>query len=186
MRSCTGGSLEKCGDAAEWKQDNENPLYKFMYPVNEYNNIAWCGKFCQRNGIGTFSSVATSGLLTLIFLRYESCNRGMTGLCQPLHSQFLVSEIQSRHAVATFTGSITLPPRDEQLKDVAEKREAMRVQFKDSPRHTMMVSVSVLDELGEDLGVTPTLGRLLRTGSCCGTCRRGRLARRRRGRASLS
>jgi hypothetical protein len=77
--------------------------------------------------------------------------------------QFVVSEIQSRHAVATFTNAITLPPKEEQLHDIAEKREAMRVQFKDSPRHTMMCNVQVLDELGEDLGCTPTLGRLLRT-----------------------
>ena len=118
-----------------------------MDPVNEYNNIAWCGKFHQLNGIGTFLSFATSGLLTLISFAANVATAGMTGLCQPLHSQFLVSEIQSRHAVATFTGSITLPPRDEQLKDVEEKREAMRVQFKDSPRHTMMCNVrSSLDE----------------------------------------
>ena len=137
---------EKCGDPAAWKQDNENPLYKFMYPVNEYNNIAWCGKFHRLNGIGTFLSFATSGLLTLISFAANVATAGMTGLCQPLHSQFLVSEIQSRHAIATFTGSITLPPRDAQLKDVAEKREAMRVQFKDSPRHTMMCNVrSLLD-----------------------------------------
>ena len=92
-------------------------------------------------------------------------NIAWCGLCQPLHSQFLVSEIQSRHAIATFTGRLELPPLSRQLADIQEKREHMRVQFKDSPRHTMMVSVSVLDELGEDLGVTPTLGRLLRTGS---------------------
>ena len=68
---------EKCGDPAAWKQDNENPLYKFMYPVNEYNNIAWCGKFHQLNpiDIGTFLSFTTSGLLTLLFLRCECCNR---------------------------------------------------------------------------------------------------------------
>ena len=92
-------------------------------------------------------------------------NIAWCGLCQPLHSQFLVSEIQSRHAIATFMGRLELPPLSQQLADIQEKREHMRVQFKDSPRHTMMVSVSVLDELGEDLGVTPTLGRLLRTGS---------------------
>ena len=92
-------------------------------------------------------------------------NIAWCGLCQPLHSQFLVSEIQSRHAIATFMGRLELPPLSRQLADIQEKREHMRVQFKDSPRHTMMVSVSVLDELGEDLGVTPTLGRLLRTGS---------------------
>ena len=118
---------EKCGDAEHWQRDNENTLFKFMYPTSGYNNIAW------------------------------------VGLCQPLHSQFLVSEIMSRHALATFTGEIELPPMAEQLSDIAEKRDAMRVQFKDSPRHTMMANVALLDELAEDLSVTPTLGRLLQT-----------------------
>ena len=68
---------EKCGPEAHWAKDNENTLYKFMYPTSGYRNIAWCG------------------------------------LCQPLHSQFLVSEIHSRHAVASFLGEVrTAAPFD--------------------------------------------------------------------------
>ena len=149
---------EKCGPADEWQKDNENTLYKFMCEFQAWPLRLSPGPLHTCTVLNPLRSASSDP--TTAYNNIAWC-----GLCQPLHSQFLVSEIQSRHAIATFMGRLELPPLSRQLADIQEKREHMRVQFKDSPRHTMMVSVSVLDELGEDLGVTPTLGRLLRTGS---------------------
>jgi hypothetical protein len=75
----------------------------------------------------------------------------------------MICEMQSRFAAALFKGRVRLPAHKEMQADMAKKKDAIQSWYYPSPRHTIQTNVrEYLDELGEPLGCTPSVSRLLR------------------------
>ncbi|CAL8254759.1 unnamed protein product [Merluccius merluccius] len=86
------------------------------------------------------------------------------GLVQPLGAIMPISEMQARWATRVFKGCVKCPSVDDMLKDVQCKQEAMASRYVSSPRHTIQVYfVSYMDEVADQLGVRPSMLRLLLT-----------------------
>jgi dimethylaniline monooxygenase (N-oxide forming) len=109
--------------------DNEVPLYKYMFPTNGYDNIAFIA------------------------------------LVQPLGSMMMIAEMQTRVYASILAGSVKwqLPSKETMLADIDNKRKTNNSWYIPSPRHTIQVCVAqYVDELGEIIGVTPTVWRVLK------------------------
>ncbi|KAG7263346.1 hypothetical protein CRUP_027928 [Coryphaenoides rupestris] len=86
------------------------------------------------------------------------------GLVQPLGAIMPISEIQARWATRVFKGCVQCPASSVMMQDVQCKQEAMARRYVSSPRHTIQVDfVSYMDEVADQLGVRPSMLRLLLT-----------------------
>ncbi|XP_071381066.1 flavin-containing monooxygenase 5-like [Centroberyx affinis] len=86
------------------------------------------------------------------------------GLVQPLGAIMPISEMQARWATRVFKGCNKLPSMAAMLKDVQCKRESMAARYVTSQRHTIQVDfINYMDEIAEQVGVRPTILRLLLT-----------------------
>ncbi|XP_071751654.2 flavin-containing monooxygenase 5-like [Centroberyx gerrardi] len=86
------------------------------------------------------------------------------GLVQPLGAIMPISEMQARWATRVFKGCNKLPSMAVMLKDVQCKRESMAARYVTSQRHTIQVDyISYMDEIAEQVGVRPSILRLLLT-----------------------
>jgi dimethylaniline monooxygenase (N-oxide forming) len=84
------------------------------------------------------------------------------GLVQPLGSMFMIVDLQSRVAASVLSGKTKLPTSEKMKESVEEYTRLLKQQYLDSPRHTIQVHVrKYLDDLGEMVGATPTIWRLL-------------------------
>ncbi|XP_076009749.1 flavin-containing monooxygenase 5-like [Genypterus blacodes] len=86
------------------------------------------------------------------------------GLTQPLGAIMPISEMQARWATRVFKGLKKLPPMADMLKDIQCKREYMAKRYVNSQRHTIQVDyVDYMDEISEQVGVQPSILKLLLT-----------------------
>ncbi|XP_071751648.2 flavin-containing monooxygenase 5-like [Centroberyx gerrardi] len=86
------------------------------------------------------------------------------GLVQPLGGTIPISEMQARWATRVFKGCNKLPSMAAMLKDVQCKRESMAARYVTSQRHTIQVDfIKYMDEIAEQVGVRPSILRLLLT-----------------------
>ncbi|CAN9500628.1 unnamed protein product [Ophioblennius macclurei] len=80
------------------------------------------------------------------------------GLVQPLGAIMPISEIQARWATRVFKGCKKLPSKEEMLKDIESKEEAMARRYVTSSRHTIQVDyIPYMDEMADLLGVRPNI-----------------------------
>ncbi|KAM7410297.1 hypothetical protein PAMA_001642 [Pampus argenteus] len=86
------------------------------------------------------------------------------GLVQPLGAIMPISEMQARWATRVFKGCVKLPSVAAMLKDIQCKQETMAKRYVTSHRHTIQVDyVNYMDEIAEQVGVRPSILRLLLT-----------------------
>jgi len=89
-------------------------------------------------------------------------NIAWISLCQPVGSMVMICEMQNRYAVAVFKRQISLPPLKVMIEETKKRQERITKWYYPSPRHTIQCHVrKYLDDLGEEMGVTPTFWRLL-------------------------
>jgi len=89
-------------------------------------------------------------------------NIAWIALCQPVGSMVMICEMQNRYALAVFKRQISLPPLKVMIEEAKKRQERIGNWYYPSPRHTIQCHVrKYLDDIGEELGVTPTLWRLL-------------------------
>ncbi|CAN7937602.1 unnamed protein product [Ixodes hexagonus] len=83
---------------------------------------------------------------------------GIIGLVQPLGSVFPIAEMQARWMAQLLAGKCKLPPQSEMQEDIAQTREALRLRFVNSPRHTIQVDwFSYMEDLADRIGARPKL-----------------------------
>uniref|UniRef100_A0A3Q3ETS5 Flavin-containing monooxygenase n=1 Tax=Labrus bergylta TaxID=56723 RepID=A0A3Q3ETS5_9LABR len=86
------------------------------------------------------------------------------GLVQPLGAIMPISEMQARWATRVFKGCAKLPSVVDMMKDIQCKKKTMAQRYVSSQRHTIQVDyISYMDEIAEQVGVRPSVLRLLLT-----------------------
>uniref|UniRef100_UPI0037E91EB2 flavin-containing monooxygenase 5-like isoform X1 n=2 Tax=Semicossyphus pulcher TaxID=241346 RepID=UPI0037E91EB2 len=86
------------------------------------------------------------------------------GLVQPLGAIMPISEMQARWASRVFKGCTELPSEAAMIKDIQCKKDSMARRYVSSQRHTIQVDyISYMDEVAEQVGVRPSIPRLLLT-----------------------
>ena len=80
------------------------------------------------------------------------------GLIQPIGAIFPISEIQSRWFALLMNNKLSLPSKDEMIKDIRKKRLAMEKRFYSCERHTVQVDwIPFMDEIAQMINAKPNL-----------------------------
>lgn len=80
------------------------------------------------------------------------------GLIQPIGAIFPISEIQSRWFALLMNNKLSLPSKDEMMKDIRKKRLAMEKRFYSCERHTVQVDwIPFMDEIAQMINAKPNL-----------------------------